>query len=308
VLLEIETDKAQMDVEAQEDGILTKILVPNGTHNVSVGKMIAILAQEGDDISSLELPAESESSAPPPAPAKEELVRPEQPAAKQVSGSHKVSKHTGPYLPSVSRLLQEHGINNPESIPTSGPQGRLLKGDVLAFVGTIKSDVPNVLKGILAKKQVLDLSNIIVQKPQEPKAAPVPVAPPKAPELARLDTVVRITKLLQTQRQQSGLSYLRRHLIVETLAVDVQLDSLIEKASNRALADVPAFGLRKRPAADIIFSELIGEEPPTLRQKSFFMPKAADNKLEDTSVLPPLDGVYGSRMYFNLLLELTFAA
>ena len=202
-----------MDVEAQEDGVLAKILVPNGTQNVNVGKTIAILAEPGDDISSLELLAESESSQPAPAHVKEEPATKEEPSVKPVSDSHTVHKYAGPYLPSVSRLLQEHGIENPESIPASGPQGRLLKGDVLAFVGIIKGDVPSVLKGILAKKQALDLSNITVQKPQPPTSVPEPVVAPKTPELARLNTVVRITELVRIQRQLSGLSYLRLYLI-----------------------------------------------------------------------------------------------
>jgi pyruvate/2-oxoglutarate dehydrogenase complex dihydrolipoamide acyltransferase (E2) component len=64
VLLEIETDKAQMDVEAQEEGVLAKILVLDGTHNVDVGKTIAVLAKQGDDISMLELPAEEAEAVP----------------------------------------------------------------------------------------------------------------------------------------------------------------------------------------------------------------------------------------------------
>ena len=43
------------------------------------------------------------------------------------------------------------------------------------------------------------------------------------------------------------------------LSQDMSIDSLIEKASCRALADVPTFGLRKIPASDLIFAELIGE-------------------------------------------------
>jgi pyruvate/2-oxoglutarate dehydrogenase complex dihydrolipoamide acyltransferase (E2) component len=43
VLLEIETDKAQMDVEAQDDGVLAKIILPDGTQKVNVGKTIAVL-------------------------------------------------------------------------------------------------------------------------------------------------------------------------------------------------------------------------------------------------------------------------
>ena len=63
VLLEIETDKATMDVEAQDDGILFKIIQGNETKGVKVGERIAVTAEEGDDINSLEMPAESNAPA-----------------------------------------------------------------------------------------------------------------------------------------------------------------------------------------------------------------------------------------------------
>ncbi|WP_122049531.1 pyruvate dehydrogenase complex E1 component subunit beta [Asaia bogorensis] len=54
VIAEIETDKATMEVEAVDSGILAKILVPEGTENVAVNTQIAIIAEEGEDISALE--------------------------------------------------------------------------------------------------------------------------------------------------------------------------------------------------------------------------------------------------------------
>ncbi|KAJ1677732.1 hypothetical protein EV182_005552, partial [Spiromyces aspiralis] len=69
VLLQIETDKAQMDVEAQDDGVLAKILKPGGTQGVAVGEPIAIIAEEGDDLSSIDL---SGLAATPEKPAKDE--------------------------------------------------------------------------------------------------------------------------------------------------------------------------------------------------------------------------------------------
>src|SRR5579862_2315383 len=49
VIAEIETDKATMEYEAIEDGTLAKIVVPEGTHDVPVNQLIAVLAQEGED-------------------------------------------------------------------------------------------------------------------------------------------------------------------------------------------------------------------------------------------------------------------
>ncbi|WRT67583.1 pyruvate dehydrogenase complex dihydrolipoamide acetyltransferase [Kwoniella shivajii] len=51
VLIEIETDKATIDVEAQDDGILAKIMVQDGAKGIPVGTPIAILGEEGDDLS-----------------------------------------------------------------------------------------------------------------------------------------------------------------------------------------------------------------------------------------------------------------
>src|ERR1700736_2240369 len=50
VLAEIETDKATMEVEAVDEGTLAKILVPEGTQDVPVNNVIAVLAGEGEDL------------------------------------------------------------------------------------------------------------------------------------------------------------------------------------------------------------------------------------------------------------------
>src|ERR1700744_4252407 len=49
VIAEIETDKATMEYEAVDDGIMAKIVVPEGTSDVPVNQLIAVMAQEGED-------------------------------------------------------------------------------------------------------------------------------------------------------------------------------------------------------------------------------------------------------------------
>ncbi|KAI0694166.1 single hybrid motif-containing protein [Cerioporus squamosus] len=152
VLLEIETDKATIDVEAQDDGVVGKILAPDGTKNVPVGKTIALLAEEGDDISNLEVPADepassaqpsqpqptaqpssSASSQPPPAAVKKTSAPP--------SSHHEIPKTSRPLFPSVLRLIQEHGITQAEidKVKGTGVRGMLTKGDVLAHLGLASS-------------------------------------------------------------------------------------------------------------------------------------------------------------------------
>src|SRR5690242_10869275 len=64
VLAEIETDKATMEVEAVDEGILAKIVVPEGSQDVPVNQVIALLAGEGEDAKAV-----SAGGAPAPAPA-----------------------------------------------------------------------------------------------------------------------------------------------------------------------------------------------------------------------------------------------
>ncbi|KAF9533561.1 single hybrid motif-containing protein [Crepidotus variabilis] len=141
VLLEIETDKATIDVEAQEDGIVGKIFAPDGTKGVPVGKLIAILAEEGDDISNLEMPKDE----PTPPPSKSEEPQgssssasssaPSAESESSSSHSHVLPEHDRPLFPSVHRLLLEHGITSLDKIKGTGVRGMITKGDVLTHLG-----------------------------------------------------------------------------------------------------------------------------------------------------------------------------
>ncbi|GAA5940932.1 hypothetical protein JCM1841_005174 [Sporobolomyces salmonicolor] len=153
VLLSIETDKATIDVEAQDDGIMGKIGTPNGSAGIPVGKVIALLAEEGDDISNLSIPTESSSasaassssSAPPPSESKSESAPSGAPTPSPMtpspvpSATHAHPTHSKPLLPSVLRQLALAGVSDTSEIKGTGFKGMLTKGDVLAFLGKIKS-------------------------------------------------------------------------------------------------------------------------------------------------------------------------
>src|SRR5262249_6773397 len=68
IIAEIETDKATMEVEAADDGVLAKIVVPEGTADVPVNQLIAVLAGEGEDVKAAAAGAKSAAAAPAPAP------------------------------------------------------------------------------------------------------------------------------------------------------------------------------------------------------------------------------------------------
>lgn len=195
VLLEVETDKAQIDVEAQDDGKLAKILVNDGAKDINVGEPIAYLAEPEDDLATLELPqSENKQSTKAPEPKVEKDVKAsaqkgqgsEPKAQKQTqvsssSGSKDVSgvmvkaDPAQTLLPSVQLLLHANNISNEDAlnnIQASGPNGRILKGDVLSYLGKVSQEAIAKLTKYIQKGEVLDLSNIELKKPEPASKAP----------------------------------------------------------------------------------------------------------------------------------------
>ncbi|KAF3129633.1 pyridoxine biosynthesis protein [Orbilia oligospora] len=189
VILEVETDKAQMDVEAQDDGILAKIFVKASKDAVQVGTRIGVLADIEDDISTLEIPPESpsiipqeSSSPPPPSPSKQESTPSSSSSSSPSSSSssqdqsqpqettpspHKPRKNPFIPTPGLVHLLHTNGLQMSD-INGTGPQGRVLKGDVLAHLGKIDKNKPKSLASDISKLSKLDLSNVTPKKQSLP--------------------------------------------------------------------------------------------------------------------------------------------
>src|SRR3954447_4886867 len=79
IIAEIETDKATMEVEAVDEGTIAKIVVPEGTADVPVNQVIAVLAGEGEDVKAA--PAGAGKPAPAPAPKPQAAAPKEAPKA-----------------------------------------------------------------------------------------------------------------------------------------------------------------------------------------------------------------------------------
>ena len=71
IIAEIETDKATMEVEAVDEGVLAKILIAEGTEGVAVNAVIAVLAEDGEDASAVEAAPKVAPAEPAPAPVSE---------------------------------------------------------------------------------------------------------------------------------------------------------------------------------------------------------------------------------------------
>ena len=91
VIAEIETDKATMEYEAIEDGTLAKIVVPEGTNDVPVNQLIAVLAQEGEDVKATAAAAAKASPAAKAPSAVEATPKPAQPAVSAVAAEARAS-------------------------------------------------------------------------------------------------------------------------------------------------------------------------------------------------------------------------
>ena len=136
-LLEIATDKVTMEVEAQADGILRKILVPVG-QEVPVSTTIGVIAAEDEDIGSYVAAAPNEPAPSPPTPAPAAVSpptpapptpTPQKPAPSADSDGRRPHKTS----PKARKIAAEHGLDL-VGINGSGPGGRIVSADVLALV------------------------------------------------------------------------------------------------------------------------------------------------------------------------------
>ncbi|KAF2709635.1 pyruvate dehydrogenase protein x component [Pleomassaria siparia CBS 279.74] len=266
VLLEIETDKAQMDVEAQDDGIVAKIIVQDGAKAVQVGARIAVTAEPGDDLSSLDIPAEDNPSPKRESSAKEtpkeqssEPPKEDKPAPKHSGSSDatkkpsggKAQKQTYPLYPSVQHLLKENGLGKSEAdkIPATGPNGRLLKGDVLSYLGRIEESYAAESAKRIASLAHLDLSNIKV-------AAPKKEAPSKKTEAAtEAPTSVSEVEIALSVSLKAVIECQKR--VQESIGVFLPISTFIARATELANEDLPRSKTSK-PSADELFDAVLG--------------------------------------------------
>lgn len=133
LLAEIETDKATMEFEAVDEGIIAKILVSEGTEGVKVGTVIAIIAEEGEDVAEAAASggeAKAEAPKADAAPAKEEKAD-AAPAPKAAAPAKAEAPNEGRVKasPLARRLAEAQGVDL-SGVAGSGPNGRIVKADL----------------------------------------------------------------------------------------------------------------------------------------------------------------------------------
>ena len=143
LLAEIETDKAVMEFESVDDGIVAKILVPEGSQGIAVNHPIAILVEDASEVGKISLPDEPQAFDDAPKDATEAAAREKdtEPAAdKQAAKPGEDSTERIFASPLAKRIAQSKGLDL-SSISGSGPHGRIVKADVEKLEASAPSQV-----------------------------------------------------------------------------------------------------------------------------------------------------------------------
>lgn len=251
VIAEIETDKATMEVEAVDEGVLAKILVPEGTADVPVNQLIALIAGEGEDPKSVQAPAGGgapvpapQAQAAPAASAPAPAAAAPQPQANAIPGDSSAHMSyarvdqapAGPAQaqgaakpngagagnrvfasPLAKRIAKDGGVDI-ASVRGSGPHGRVVEKDVRAAIS-----------GGGAKPAAAPAA----------AAAPAPAAKPAAPQLAPSASADQVKAMFEAGTyEEVPLDGMRKTIakrLVESkqtvphfyLSLDCELDALM---------------------------------------------------------------------------------
>jgi len=242
VMAEIETDKATMEMEVVDEGILHRIIADEGA-TVAVGTAIAVIAEDGEEVPADYQPASAQdapAAASEPAPAPTEPTPPAAapapqsaaPVAPERSGRIKAS-------PLARRLAKQKGINL-AAITGSGPNGRIVRADIEQ-----------------AMRRGINIGGAAAA------TTPPPVRPlPTGPLPYHEDEFERIENSMMRKAIARRLSESKQHVPHFYLSVDVAMDRLMDlraqlndaangtfklsvndfiiKAVAKALVDVPA--------------------------------------------------------------------
>ncbi|HEX8447765.1 MAG TPA: pyruvate dehydrogenase complex dihydrolipoamide acetyltransferase [Sphingomonas sp.] len=265
LLAEIETDKATMEFEAVDEGVIVQLLVPEGADGVKVGTVIAIIAEEGEDASAAPAAKPEVAATPMAAPSAESPAVSEKgygasPATDTPTLTAEETKSATPVAaaapaggaaagdrvkasPLARRLAEQKGVDL-SAVQGSGPNGRIVKADVEA--------------GPQAKPAAVkvEAAPAPTAKGAEAKPAPAPAAAPAGvpSETIKLSNMRKtIARRLAESKQTVPHFYLTVDCNLDALlklrgelnaglegrGIKLSVNDLLIKALGAALAEVP---------------------------------------------------------------------
>ena len=252
LLAEIETDKATMEFEAVDEGVIASLEVAEGAEGVKVGTVIALISGEGEEAAS----AKKKEEGPPPAPPrslggeKKEVEATASPPA-LAGGDQGVAPSSGSRVvasPLAKRLAEQKGVDL-STVTGTGPGGRIVKADIEGATSTSRpgegrdppvADVPPVSAPVQAAA---------------PASAGAAVAGDIPHEVIKLSGMRKtIARRLTESKQQVPHIYLTVDIRLDALlklrgelnkaleprAIKLSVNDLLIKALAAALIEVPA--------------------------------------------------------------------
>ncbi|CAN0486765.1 unnamed protein product, partial [Laminaria digitata] len=245
VIAEIETDKATMEVESIDEGVVGKILVAEGTEAVSVNEVIGILLEEGEDAAAADqTPDAPTAPAQPPAEPAPEPADEAEPAAKAAPA---VSTGDVKASPLARRIAEQAGVDL-GGVQGSGAHGKVVRSDVEAAMSG---------GGASAKQDPVDISPDALTGGKDAEELS-PARGDDTSEIVKLSTMRKVIaqRMLESKTQVPHFY----------LTMDCELDELLKvrKALNAAQEDVKisvndfviracAMGLMEVPAANVAY-------------------------------------------------------
>lgn len=258
VIAQVETDKATMDLEAYDDGVLLKRVIAEGS-SVPIGALIAVLGKEGEDISAIlgggkaEAPAAAEAQEAPAASASAA------PVATTDDGSRVKAS------PLARKMAADLGVSL-ASVHGSGPEGRIVKRDVEAVAG--QAPAPAVDAPVAATPAP------VATPAPKPAPAPAPVVEklpePKMQAGFTAKPISQMRRAIARRLAQSKFTSPHFYLVVDVdmdaaTTFRTELNAVAEKTGrakvsfNDFITKACALGLRQHPYVNASWMEEQGE-------------------------------------------------
>jgi len=242
VLCEIQTDKAVVAMEVDDEAILAKILVPEGESGVKINTLIALTVSEDQDWKDVMIPAMADGQEE-SVPAKE--IDSSQSKTQEVTESHVVPvANAGP---AVMLLCAQYGID-PAKVSSTGPKG-LLKADIMKYIAENNLTALKVTTPSRAPSGVAATTVSKSKEPIEKKSIPKPVGTATYTDIPLTSMRTVIAKRLSQSKSTSPHGYSTAECNIDAInairqdfkgnGVKISLNDLIIKAAATTLQLVP---------------------------------------------------------------------
>ena len=257
IIAEIETDKATMEFEAVDDGVIGKIVIPAGTEGVKVNAPIAVLLADGETAADA-APAPAKAAAPTATAAS----APAQAAASPAPAAPKAADGTRVFAsPLARRIAADKGIDL-STIQGSGPHGRIVKADVAGATASAAPIAMANATATVAAPAPAPAAKAATAMPTGPDAAQVMrMYEGRAYEEVKLDGMRKTVAARLTEAKQTiPHFYLRRDIRLDALMafrgqLNKQLESRGVKLSvNDFIIKACALALQQVPAANSVWA------------------------------------------------------